>query len=89
MQKPPIIRADRPAPTSFGDGRISVDSRAEANDRRGPKLLGGVASDTTMFGVGLWRVPKTDTLDPNRSNPLRSTEGRSSRIGGVGLNLRF
>lgn len=43
----------------------------------------------SVVGVGLWRMPKVDSLDPNRGQPLRDMKGKTGRAAAVGFQLAF
>lgn len=44
---------------------------------------------TSVVGVGLVRMPKVDRLDPNRTNPLRVTKGKTTKAAAVGMKVAF
>jgi hypothetical protein len=66
---------------------IAVASPARSQ----PQLLGGnwAGSDGVVMGVGMFRVPKMNRNDPNRSNPLHDSSGKTMGVAAVGLSLRF
>jgi len=49
-----------------------------------------VPAGRARIGLGLYRVPRSETPDHVRSsNPMREKPNRTRRIAAVGLNLSF
>lgn len=80
--KPDMLEPKPPAKNpNAGAARV-----AKSDDN---PFLGFTPTGNSVVGVGLWRVPKVDDLDPNRSQPLRDMKGKTGRAAAVGLQLSF
>ena len=67
----------------------SAPANPETKRKRLP-FIGAVSSSGAMqFGLGLFRVPKTNAIDPNRNFPMREIAGRTQRVAAVGGSIRF
>jgi len=63
--------------------RVQVASQSE------DPFVGFSPMDNSLVGVGLWRVPKADSLDPNRSQPMRDRNGKTGKAAAVGMQINF
>ena len=74
---------------------IDLTDRANARRFKGvgkrPAMLigSGTADEGFVMGFGLFKVPKVNSYDPNRANPMRDRNGKTTRTAAVGLSLSF
>jgi hypothetical protein len=85
----PVISQQAPrAP----EPRVSLDEPGPGAPRTGPLFLESApVSDRIELGLGLFSVrgATTKEREHRRLDPIRDTGARDSKVGGLGMSLRF
>src|SRR5687768_3637840 len=79
----------KPAATEPQPSAATRPATVRVKDSSPIPFVGFSPVDNSVMGVGLWRMPKTDSLDPNRGQPLRDMKGKTGKAAAVGFQLNF
>jgi hypothetical protein len=88
----PVVGPPAPAARSAAApeiARVTASADAERRAKRTPFVGASSPNGDVQLGLGLFRVQKTDDVDPNRHAPMRDTFGKTQRVAALGASFRF
>lgn len=83
------IHTYKPAETEPQPAGTARPLAVRAADSAQIPFVGFSPIGNSVVGVGLWRIPKVDSLDQNRGQPLRDMRGKTGKAAAVGFQLNF